>query len=108
MLSTVSFLSGAYSLADLAPLQYLDIGVIIAAVIMWKLESPKRLYADPAASLAISLIIFASAIPMSKSTLQKRSNYGTKRKFILKTLLLLFFHSLEVGSNLTGSSTSVS
>jgi len=42
-----------------------NIGVIIAAVIMWKLENPKRLYADPSASLAISLIIFASAIPMT-------------------------------------------
>lgn len=40
-----------------------NIGVIIAAVIMWKLKSPHRLYADPSASLAISLIIFASAIP---------------------------------------------
>lgn len=34
---------------------------------MWKLDSPNRLYADPSVSLAISLIIFASAIPMSTS-----------------------------------------
>jgi zinc transporter 1 len=45
-----------------------DIGVIIAAVIMWKVDSQNsnRYYADPAASLLISLIIFASAIPMSE------------------------------------------
>ena len=42
-----------------------DIGVIIAALIMWKLKSPSRFYADPAASLAISFIIFASALPIS-------------------------------------------
>ena len=45
-----------------------DIGVIVAAVIFLKLSSPKRFYADPAVSLAISFIIFASAIPMSKTT----------------------------------------
>ena len=44
-----------------------DIGVMIAGVIIWKLDSPKRFYADPAVSLAISLIIFGSAIPMSTS-----------------------------------------
>lgn len=42
-----------------------DIGVIVAAVIFIKLTSPKRFYADPAVSLAISMVIFASAIPMS-------------------------------------------
>ncbi|KIM44700.1 hypothetical protein M413DRAFT_442658 [Hebeloma cylindrosporum] len=42
-----------------------NIGVIIAAVIFLKLSSPKRFYADPAVSLAISFIIFASAIPMT-------------------------------------------
>ena len=44
-----------------------DIGVIIASVIMMKVNSPKRFYADPAVSLLISLIISASAIPLSKS-----------------------------------------
>jgi hypothetical protein len=43
----------------------LDIGVIVAAIIFLKVDSPKRFYADPAASLAISLIIFYSALPMS-------------------------------------------
>jgi len=42
-----------------------NIGVIVAAVIFLKVDSPKRFYADPAASLAISLIIFYSAIPMT-------------------------------------------
>lgn len=32
---------------------------------IWKLHSPQRFYADPAVSLAISFIIFGSAIPMS-------------------------------------------
>lgn len=44
-----------------------NIGVIIVALIIWKAapHSQNRFYADPAASLAISLIIFASAIPMT-------------------------------------------
>ncbi|KDR80704.1 hypothetical protein GALMADRAFT_61060 [Galerina marginata CBS 339.88] len=42
-----------------------NIGVIIASIIFIKLSSPKRFYADPAVSLAISFIIFASAIPMT-------------------------------------------
>lgn len=33
---------------------------------MMKTSSPTRFYADPAVSLAISLIIFGSAVPMSK------------------------------------------
>ena len=37
----------------------------MAAIIFLKVDSPKRFYADPAASLAISFIIFYSAIPMS-------------------------------------------
>jgi len=45
---------------------FLDVGVIIAAIIMMKTSSPTRFYADPAVSLAISLIIFGSAVPMSK------------------------------------------
>jgi zinc transporter 1 len=47
----------------------LDIGVIIAALIMWKLDARNgnRFYADPAASLVISLIIAAGAIPLSQS-----------------------------------------
>ncbi|KIK08833.1 hypothetical protein K443DRAFT_671887 [Laccaria amethystina LaAM-08-1] len=42
-----------------------NIGVIIASLILWKLDSPNRFYADPTASVVISLIIFGSAIPMT-------------------------------------------
>jgi len=42
-----------------------NVAVIVAALIMWKTKSPNRFYADPAVSLAISLIIFASAIPLT-------------------------------------------
>ncbi|KAF8583585.1 CDF zinc transporter, partial [Ramaria rubella] len=44
-----------------------NVGVIIAAVIMWQTHSPARFYADPAVSLAISLMIFTSAIPLTKA-----------------------------------------
>ncbi|KAJ7446704.1 CDF zinc transporter [Mycena latifolia] len=42
-----------------------NVGVIVAGILIWKLHSPSRFYADPAVSLGISLIIFASAIPMT-------------------------------------------
>ncbi|KAJ7591650.1 putative CDF zinc transporter [Mycena floridula] len=40
-----------------------NVGVIVAGLIIWKVHSPQRFYADPAISLAISFVIFASAIP---------------------------------------------
>jgi len=40
-----------------------NVGVIMAGIIIWKVQSPNRFYADPAVSLAISFVIFASAIP---------------------------------------------
>src|SRR5882762_3773236 len=39
---------------------------MVAALIMWKTHSPARFYADPALSILISLIIFASAISLSE------------------------------------------
>jgi len=45
-----------------------NIGVIIAAVLMWKLHSPNRFYADPVASMLISFIIFGTAIPLTART----------------------------------------
>ncbi|KAF4611240.1 hypothetical protein D9613_006991 [Agrocybe pediades] len=42
-----------------------NVGVIIAAIIFMKVGSPKRFYADPAVSLAISFIIFGSAVPLT-------------------------------------------
>lgn len=40
---------------------------MIAGVIIWRLHSPKRYFADPAVSLAISIIIFSSAVPLSEA-----------------------------------------
>lgn len=42
-----------------------NIGVIIVAIVIWKLDSHKKFYADPAMSLAIALIIFGSAVPLT-------------------------------------------
>ena len=43
-----------------------NVGVMIAALAIWKAESDKRYYADPAVSLFIALTIFISAIPLVK------------------------------------------
>lgn len=41
-----------------------NVGVIIAALIMWLAASPARYYADPAISMAIAMVILATAIPL--------------------------------------------
>ena len=48
------------------PLCATDVGVIISGVIILTVHSSKRFYADPAVALVISIIIFSSAIPLSK------------------------------------------
>lgn len=45
-----------------------NIGVIIAAVIIWKVEGQGRYYADPAVGVFISLMILLSAIPLVKNS----------------------------------------
>ncbi|KAJ4468882.1 putative CDF zinc transporter [Lentinula aciculospora] len=45
-----------------------NIGVIVAAILIWKLDSPSRFYADPTASMLISFIIFGTAIPLTART----------------------------------------
>lgn len=45
-----------------------NIGVIVAAVIIWQAKGDARFYADPAASMFIALMIFFSAIPLTKSS----------------------------------------
>ncbi|KAK4235867.1 hypothetical protein C8A03DRAFT_17444 [Achaetomium macrosporum] len=41
-----------------------NLGVILAAAIIWKTSSPARFYADPAIGMAISILIFISAVPL--------------------------------------------
>lgn len=43
-----------------------NIGVIVAAVIIWQTDYPQRYYADPAASTFIAIMIFLSAIPLTR------------------------------------------
>ena len=45
-----------------------NIGVIIAAVIIWQTTSEKRFYADPAVSLFIAIMILLSAGPLVKNS----------------------------------------
>ncbi|KAM0278120.1 hypothetical protein ACHAO9_012295 [Fusarium lateritium] len=45
-----------------------NIGVIIAAVIIWKAKGEGRYYADPAVGVFISLMILLSAIPLVKNS----------------------------------------
>lgn len=43
-----------------------NVGVIIAAVIIWQTNYEQRFYSDPAASAFIALMIFISAIPLTR------------------------------------------
>jgi zinc transporter 1 len=43
-----------------------NIGVIIAALIIWLTKSTGRFYADPAVSLWIAIMILASSVPLTK------------------------------------------
>jgi zinc transporter 1 len=45
-----------------------NIGVIIAAIIIWKVEGQGRYYADPAVGVFISLMILLSAVPLVKNS----------------------------------------
>lgn len=45
-----------------------NIGVIIAAAIIWKVESDNRYYADPAVGVFIAIMILLSAIPLVKNS----------------------------------------
>ncbi|KAL2109544.1 hypothetical protein VUR80DRAFT_2322 [Thermomyces stellatus] len=45
-----------------------NIGVIVAALAIWKAKSDKRFYADPAVSLFIAIMIFVSAVPLVKNS----------------------------------------
>ncbi|QSZ37458.1 hypothetical protein DSL72_008556 [Monilinia vaccinii-corymbosi] len=47
-----------------------NVGVIVTALIIWLTEWPGRLYADPAVSLFITMIILRSCIPLTKATAQ--------------------------------------
>lgn len=43
-----------------------NLGVIIAGLVIWLTHYGGRFYADPAVSMAISAMIFASSIPLSR------------------------------------------
>lgn len=45
-----------------------NIGVIVAAAIIWKCEGKSRYYADPGASIFIAIMILLSAIPLVKNS----------------------------------------
>ncbi|KAF4629245.1 hypothetical protein G7Y89_g8905 [Cudoniella acicularis] len=45
-----------------------NIGVIIAAVVIWKAHYEGRFYADPAVSVGIAIMILVSSIPIIKSS----------------------------------------
>lgn len=45
-----------------------NVGVIIAAAVIWKAKYTARFYADPAVSMGISFMILLSSLSLSKSS----------------------------------------
>lgn len=45
-----------------------NIGVIIAAVVIWQTHYPARFYADPGASMGIAIMILLTALPLVKNS----------------------------------------
>ncbi|KAI0525872.1 cation efflux protein [Xylaria bambusicola] len=45
-----------------------NVAVIIAALVIWLTDSPKRFYVDPGVSTAISILILLSSIPLVKNS----------------------------------------
>lgn len=45
-----------------------NIGVMAAAIAIWKSDSPARFYADPAISLFIAFMLIGGSIPVTKRT----------------------------------------
>ncbi|KAG6006174.1 hypothetical protein E4U21_007284 [Claviceps maximensis] len=45
-----------------------NVGVIIAALIIWLTDSPMRYYADPAISIFIAIMIFMTSLPLTKKS----------------------------------------
>ncbi|PMB71147.1 Zinc/cadmium resistance protein [Beauveria bassiana] len=43
-----------------------NVGVIISALIIWRVEGEKKYYADPAIGVFIAIMIFFTAIPLTK------------------------------------------
>jgi zinc transporter 1 len=43
-----------------------NVGVIVAATVIWKAKYGGRFYADPAVSMGISMMILLSSLPLSK------------------------------------------
>lgn len=43
-----------------------NVGVIIAAAVIWKAKYEGRFYADPAVSMGISMMILLSSLPLSE------------------------------------------
>ncbi len=41
-----------------------NIGVMIAALVIWKTSPQARFYADPAAGLGIAIVILLSSLPL--------------------------------------------
>jgi zinc transporter 1 len=66
-----------------------NVGVIIAAVVIWKTDSEARYYADPAVSVAIALMIFFSSLPLGNTASVSEVNSADSGLPVKKTGVIL-------------------
>lgn len=59
-----------------------NIGVVIAAAVIWFASYGGRFYADPAVSMGIAIMIFISSIPLSMYTFPNSYTYAFYRTYL--------------------------
>lgn len=77
-----------------------NVGVIIAALVIWLTKSDSRFYADPGVSACIALLILASAVPLSRLSTVYPSLRGLMRSTIVKSSGLILLESVPFGINI--------
>ena len=69
-----------------------NLGVMAAALVIWLADYGGRYYADPAASMGIALMIFASSIPLSELSFSFIRS-GNKANDVVKRAGLILLQS---------------
>lgn len=59
-----------------------NIGVVIAATVIWLANYGGRFYADPAVSMGIAIMIFVSSIPLSMCFVQASNSEFRNKAYI--------------------------
>ena len=78
-----------------------NVGVIIAALVIWRAKFDGRYYADPGVSMGIALLILLSSLPLGKLQSGLRIFHAAYRSlFQSRTAALFLLESVPLGVSL--------